>query len=327
MAETRFASGAALAAQIWSAKLFREALKDLWFAKWIGESADSIVQMNQDLTKKKGEIVTFGLRMRLTGAGVDTDTDYLEGNEEEMTFHDFSVTLAERGNAVRAKSKLDLQRPAFDLRTEFKDALRDWMAEYLEDQTVTALDASPTSNRRVFGGDATSDATVDSSDTMATTVIGAAKRKARLATPKVRPVRVEGRNHYVILMHDYQSKALKAESAWQQANREGGTRGPTNALFSGNLGMWDGVVIFEYERIKTYSNWGSGSNLTGARALLLGAQAAVHAYGQMPQWYEKLFDYNRIPGVAVDVVHKVSKTVYNSQDFGCIAVDTYYAAD
>ena len=67
--------------------------------------------------------------------------------------------------------------------------------------------------------------------------------------------------------------------------------------------------------------------MTGARALLLGRQAGVCAYGQMPQWYEKLFDFNRIPGVAVDVVWKVAKTVYNSVDFATIAIDTYYAAD
>ena len=327
MAATSFATGNALTAKLWSTKVFRAAVKDLWFSKWIAESSDSIIHMNTDLTAKKGDRVTFQLRMQMTGAGIDLEANDPEGNEETLTFHDFSVTLQEKGNAVRANSKLDLQRPAFDLRQEFKLALQDWLAGYLEQQTITALTTSPTSGRNLWGGNATSTATIDSSDTFDTAIISKAKRKARLATPKVRPVRVNGRNHYVCLMHDYQSKALKAEDAWKQANREGGTRGPDNALFSGNLGMWDGVVLFEYERIPTYSTWGSDSLQTGARALLLGAQAAVHAYGQLPEWYEKLFKYNRIPGVLVDVVHKVSKTVYNSEDFGAIALDTYYAAD
>ena len=327
MAMTTFGTNDALTAKVWATKVFRAALKDLWFSKWIAEGSDSIIQMNTDLTKKAGDRITTQLRMQLTGAGIDLEATDPEGEEEEITFHDFSVTLEERGNAVRAKSKLDFKRPAFDLRNEFRLALQDWLAGYLENKTVTALSTSPTTNRNIFGGDATSTATIDSSDTMATTVISKAKRKARLATPKVRPVRVEGKNHYIMLMHDYQSKALKAETAWQQANREGGTRGPANALFSGNLGMWDNVVLFEYERIQTYSTWGSDSLQTGARALLLGAQAAVHAYGQMPEWYEKLFKYNRIPGVLVDVIHKVSKTAFNSEDFGVIAVDTYYAAD
>jgi hypothetical protein len=60
---------------------------------------------------------------------------------------------------------------------------------------------------------------------------------------------------------------------------------------------------------------------------LLGAQAGVHVYGQLPQWYEKLFQYNRIPGVAVDIIWQTAKTVFNSEDFGTITVDTYIAED
>lgn len=325
--ETRFASGDALAAKLWSAKLYRETIKDIFFAKYTGVGADSIIEVKNDLVKKKGETITFGLRMRLTGDGVNTDNDDLEGNEEEMTFHDFDVTLEERGNAVKAKSKLDLQRPAFDLRTEFKAGLKDWLSEYIDRRTCTVLATSPTANRNIFGGDATSTADIEAADTLTTTLISKAKRAARLATPKIRPIKVDGENHYLMLCHDYQTKALKAETAWQNAQREGNVRGNKNPLFSGALGMWDGVVIKEYERIPTYNTWGATANLTGARALLLGAQAGVHAYGQMPQWYEKLFQYNRIPGVAVDVVWKAAKTVFNSEDFGVIAVDTYIAVD
>lgn len=327
MAETRFASGDALAAQLWSAALFKEAIKDIFFAKYVGTSDSSIIQSKMELTKKKGEIITFGLRMRLTGEGVNTDNDYLEGNEEEMTFHDLSVTLQERGNAVRAKSKLDLQRPAFDLRTQFKAGLKDWLTEYIDRTTIEALSASPTSNRNIFGGDATSTSDIDSSDTLSTTVISKAKRTARLATPKIRPIVVEGEEHYLLLCHDYQTKAIKAETAWINAQRDAGVRGRKNALFSGALGMWDGVVIKEYERVQTYRTWGSGADLTGARALLLGAQAGIHAYGQLPKWYEKMFDYGRIPGVATDVVWRAAKTVFNSEDFGTVAVNTYYAGD
>jgi len=325
--ETRFASGDALAAKLWSAKLFVESIKDIFFSKYVGTSADSIIQSQNDLTTKKGEIITFGLRVRMTGEGVNTDTDYLEGNEEEMTFHDFPVTLEERGNAVRAKSKLDMQRPAFDLRTQFRAGLKDWLTEYIDRTTIEALSASPTTNREIWGGDATSDITLEAADTLLTTVISKAKRKARLASPKIRPIKVDGEEHYLLLCHDYQTKALKAETAWKDAQREGNVRGNKNPIFSGALGMWDGVIIKEYERVKTYNTWGATLDLNGARALLLGAQAGVHAYGQFPKWYEKMFDYGRIPGVATDVVWKAAKTVFDGEDFGAIAVDTYIAID
>lgn len=86
-------------------------------------------------------------------------------------------------------------------------------------------------------------------------------------------------------------------------------------------------MIHEYERILTYATWGSGGATPGARALLLGAQAGVHAYAQYPHWYEKLFQYNRIPGVATDLIYEVAKTVFNSEDFGVIAIDTYINTD
>uniref|UniRef100_A0A6M3L330 Putative major capsid protein n=1 Tax=viral metagenome TaxID=1070528 RepID=A0A6M3L330_9ZZZZ len=339
MAETRFATGDALAAKVWAAKLIKEAIKDIFFAKFAGKSynqmmtgqqiskeANQILLVNEELTKKKGDQVTFGLRMRLTGDGVNTDNDYLEGNEEEMTFYDFAVVLEERGNAVRAKSKLDMQRPAFDLRSEFKPSLQDWITEYMDKTTVTALSTSPTSGENIFGGDATATTDIDSSDVMSTTVISKAMRKARLHNPKMIPLNVGGKNYYVMLMHDYQFKALQAEDAWINAQKYAGERGLNNPIFTGAEGVWDGVVIHKYERINTYSTWGTGA-VTGARALLLGSQAAVHGWSQRPSWYEKMFDYDRIPGVACDIVWKAAKTVFNSKDFATITVDTYISED
>lgn len=324
--ETRFATGDALTAKLFSVKLFRESIKDIFFSKFTGVGFNNIIEKKNELESKKGDTVTFGLKARLTGAGVDTDVDDIEGSEEEITFYNFPVTLIERANAVKAKSKLDLKRPAFDLRTEFKDSLKDWLAEYIDIATITALSTSPTADRNIFGGDATDTASIEASDVLSTSLISKAKRKARLASPKIRGIMINGQERYVLLAHDYQTKALKVESAWQQAQREAGIRGQKNPIFDGALGMWDGVVIHEYERIKTYNDWGTG-DIKGARALLLGRQAGVHAYGQLPAWYEKLFQYNRIPGVCVDVVWKAAKTIFDSEDFAVIAIDTYIIPD
>lgn len=325
--ETAFATGDNLTKKIWGAKVIVEAKKDIYFDTVTGEDANNVIQTKMELSKEKGDRMTIPLRVRLTGEGTDTENADLEGNEEEMTFHDFSVSLIEKGHAVKAKNKLSIQRPAFDLRKEFKDGLKDWLAEYIDIATVTALSASPTTNRNIWGGDATSDITLDAADTMSVAVVQKAKRKARLATIKVNPIIIKGKPHYIMLMHDYQAKALKADTAWTSGQYYAALRGETNPIFQGGLGMIDGVILKEYERCKTYNTWGAGLNLTGARALLLGAQAGVHAFGQLPQWYEKLFQYNRIPGVACDIIWKAAKTVFNTEDFGTIAVDTYIAED
>lgn len=338
MSETQFATGDNLTKKIWSEKVIREAVKDIFFAKFMGRGGyigqrqngpdpNAIVMVKEELTKQNGDRITMALRMRLTNDAIDTENADIEGNEEEMVFYDFSVTINEKANAVKAKNKMAIQRPAFNLRSEFKDGLRDWLAEYIDIQSVIALSASPTTNRVIYGGDATSDATIDTTDTFATTVMSKAKRKARLATPKVPPIMVKGKPCYVILMHDYQGKSLKAESAWAQAQREAGPRTDDNPIFSGMYGWWDGMPVHEYERIRTYNNWGAGGNSTGARALLLGSQALCHAWGQRPAWYEKMFDYNRIPGVATDLIWGCTKTAFNSEDFGVVAIDTSYSND
>jgi len=200
------------------------------------------------------------------------------------------------------------------------------LAEFIDKATITALSASPTTNRNIFGGDATATTDIDASDTMSVALIEKAKRKARLVSPKVMGINDKGKQRYMLLMHDYQKKSLVADDAWKSAQYYAQVRGEKNPIFSGADGMIDGVVLHTYERVVTYNTWGTGA-ITGARALLLGRQAGVHAFGQLPKWYEKLFDFNRIPGVAVDIVWKAAKTVFNSEDLATIAIDTYIAVD
>lgn len=336
MAETNFATGDALTQKLWSEKVIRESIKDIFFAKLMGKSGwegqsktidpNAVVTVREELTKSKGDQITIPLRMRLTNDAIDSENVDVEGNEEEMIFEDFAIKIYEKANAVKAKSKMALKRPAFDLRTEFKDGLSDWLSEYIDIQCILALSTNPTSGHHIYGGDATSTATIESADVLTTTLIGKARRKAKLNTPKVLPIMVKGKPWYVMLVHDYQMKEIRGEDTWINAQRYANVRGETNPIFTAAAGVYEGVVIQEYERVRTYSNWGSGA-VNGARAVLLGRQALALAWGQRPQWYEKLFQYNRIPGVATDLIWGTAKPVFAGEDFGCITVDTAYAED
>ena len=77
------ASIAALRAQLWDKELFQDMMSELFFSQrgMIGEGKDNIIQVKNDLTKTKGDRVTFGIGYRLTGNGVTGDNE-LEGNEE-----------------------------------------------------------------------------------------------------------------------------------------------------------------------------------------------------------------------------------------------------
>jgi len=316
MAVTQFAKTHALTQKLWSATLFKEAMREIYVSKFMGEGADNIIQRKDDLTKEKGDKITVGLRMAMTGAGQSSQTGItLEGNEEALVYYDFAVELSEYGHAVKAGSKLDIQRPAFDLRTDMKDALKDWLSEKIEKLLIVALVASPTTNHRIYKSGS-------GGSNLSAALISQAKRMAQLATPKVRPVNVpKYGTFYVMLVHPYASKALKADSDWRNAQLQAAIRGADNPIFTGALGVYDGVVVHEYDR----SNLILSGNV--AINLLLGAQAGVVAYAQYPAWYEKLFDYDRIPGVATDFLSGIGKSVFNSEDFATIYLRTNYTPD
>lgn len=313
MANTAFATGDALTKKVWSAKLFKEAMRNMFFNKFMGESSDSIIQVKNDLKKEKGDRITVGLRMRLTESGQTSSTTgiTLEGNEEALTFYSQNVSIYEYGHSVRTGSKLDMQRPAFDLRVEMKDALKEWVEEKLEKLILTAMITSPTTNRYLD----------KSTATLTCEHLSALRRQAQLASPKIRPVKVEGKDYYLMICHPYATKYLKYDDDWRNAQQYANVRGKDNPLFTGALGVYDGIVIHEYDR--------SDLLLTGTtvRSVLCGAQAGLVAWAQTPSWYEKLFDYERIPGVASDMLVGVAKSAFNSEDFGCFAMDNDYAAD
>ena len=313
---TAFATNNALTKKVWSEKLYRDAMKSMFFTKMMGAGANNIIELKSDFTKTKGDVVTFALRMQLTDRGQTSATTgiTLEGNEVALSFYDFAISLKEKGNAVRLGSKLDEQRPAFDVRMEMKDALVEWEANEIEVSILEAMLASPSTNRYI-------DETASPYGAMTLETLRRAKRKATLSTPKIRPVKVDGRDVYVALIHTYALKGLLADSNFTNLLKDAQVRGDKNPLISGADYFVDGIAIYVCDRSQMLS---TGNVCT---SLLLGAQAGVLAWAQKPEWHEELFDYNRIPGVAVDMLVAFGKTKFNSEDYGCIAIDNTYTAD
>ena len=332
-----------LTAKVWSKQLWVEAQKELWFMRMAskmeptGEKVEatgvgSIICIKEDLTKSAGDTIVVPLLVKLTGDG-KTGDDKLEDEEEDLTFYDFSVTVNQLRNGVRTPGLMAEQKRAFSMRNAAKIALKIWLKEKMDEEMFYALGYAPTSNRRRIAGGHADLTSLTTSDVLVTTDISLCKRKAKLANPKIRPAIVDGREMFVIILHPYQSKALVAESAWQNAQRNANIRGEKNPLFSGALGVWDGVIIHEHELIETAA---IGADLPGtsenvavaaARALFLGAQAGVYAYAKHTNWVEQSFDYQNQTGFATAIIYEAAKTIFNSEDYGMIALDTYYAAD
>jgi hypothetical protein len=66
---------------IWDSDYFTEYVRKNQFARYMGTSMSSLIQVREDLTRKAGDTVVFPAVRRLVGAGVTGNT-VLEGNEE-----------------------------------------------------------------------------------------------------------------------------------------------------------------------------------------------------------------------------------------------------
>ena len=174
------ASDPNLRQMIWSADLWTSAKKQLYFAKFIGKTAEFIIQEKTELTKAAGDQITVPLIPRLIAPGVSGD-EVLSGNEEPMQAFDFAVTVDQMAKSVRLKGSMAQQKTQYSLRSAAKTVLSQWMQEYMDQYTFTALTTSYTPNRVVYPAGRSAENAIVAGDILTLAEISKAKRKATLA--------------------------------------------------------------------------------------------------------------------------------------------------
>jgi N4-gp56 family major capsid protein len=313
-----------LVEKAWSKQLWREAEKDNFFAKFTGTGTDAIIQVKTELKKDAGDQITVPLLMRLVGEGVTGD-NMLEGNEEALQFYDCQVKVDQIRHAVRLKGRMEEQKTSLNLRTAAKDSLKTWFVEKQEKMIVEALTANPTVEHTVFANGRTSEDAITDADVFTADMISIAARKAKTLEPKIRRVRVEGKEYYVMLVDNYQARDLKNDTKWLEAQKHANVRGSENPIFTGMLGVYDGVVVHEYENL-IRTETGASSAKVG-HALLLGCQAGIKGVAKEASWKEKAFDYDNQMGFSTGAILGVKKSVFNEKDFAVVQVMTSSADD
>lgn len=320
MAKTTVLTGDLLTKKLWEETLFRDTLKEAYFSRFMGKSSDDLAQVKEDLVKEKGDKITFGIRMRLTGTGV-VSGQTLEGNEEKLTTYSFYVTLERYRNAVRDAGALDRQRPIYDMDQESRDAIKGWGVEKIDQLSFDAITLSPT--KIFYGGDATTTVNIDATDVITPGLISKIKAYAKTGGNRtyipLRPIKIKGKNYYVLLTHPEVVYDLSQDAAWAQAAREALPRGEDNPIFSGADYLWDGVLIHSHENIPLANTWG-GAAVHGARCVFMGSQSLCWAWGERPSVVSEEFDYQEEHGFAWRVTCGVAKPTFNSLDYGSFGV-------
>jgi N4-gp56 family major capsid protein len=355
MATTNFGVNSPQAVKLWSRKLFREALKRTWFYKFMGKGSDSLIQIAEDTSKGPGDRVRVTLRMLLSGAGISGDGT-LEGNEESLSVYSDDVLIDQLRHAVRSGGKMSEQRIPFSVREEARQGLTDWWADridawcmnqlaanaavndtkYTGNQAITAADSNHIFYGAVGSGHTDQGLVISSgasaSNSLKLNMIDNLVMRAKTLSPQIRPIRANGKDHYVMFIHpeqvyDLRNDGLSANgtvTSWSDIQRAAvqGGQVENNPLFTGALGVYNGVILHESTRVpRTFT---SSATITGGRvAVFCGAQAGTVAFGRgfgpgRMSWVEELFDYKNQLGVSAGLIAGVKKNVFNSADFGVL---------
>lgn len=314
--------------KLWVSKVNKEGQTASWFNKLTAKDGSMPIHKNTDLVGKKGISVTFPLKMELVGDGV-TGNSTLLGSEEALVVHDFSITVDQTRQAV-SSTAWDSQKPVYEQWPEIKDSLVTWFANWQDKTLITKLTASPTGTSAtgewMSAASAGTEVAITASDKLTTTLISKAKRRAKKHSPKVEPFKIDGGEYYCLLVSLEASRDLRTDSVWISAQENAGVRDAMkNPIFSGALGIWDGVAVYEWERVSVTAT-GASSALV-SHNLLLGKQCACYAIAKEMFPIKQETDYGNVLGQGICFWNGIAKSVYDSKDFGIIQVMTGGAAD
>jgi N4-gp56 family major capsid protein len=347
-----------LAIKVWSRKAFSDAVKATMYGKLQGTSDRSIVQVKSELKKERGDKITFGLRALPIGTGVQDD-ETLEGNEEGLEFKDFPLYLGEKRHAIKVDLNLSAQRTMFNVKQEAKDALQEWLEDYIDTTFFEYLTGIPTgiyqgaavskyhpkgalggnvlqapsADRIVYGGTGVSARSgLIATDTMSLAVLDKLAERAKLASPTLRKASFDGKNLWVVILHPYQINDLRSNTSqgqWMDITRATLAGGGSSGFEGETIGIYREMLIVESTRIPTFAAGVGGATVSGARGLFLGAQAAVVAHGNDTDGWgkmslvERTFDYGKRYGVGVTMIWGMARTRFSDQsDFGSFVIET-----
>jgi N4-gp56 family major capsid protein len=372
MATTDFGALTSLQKKVWALETYKQGRDDNFFMSngFMGSNTNDSTKPIHRITEltetEKGLEAVLPLVADLTGGGVVGDNQ-LEGNEESLITDSQTIRIDQLRNGVKSRGRVSEQSTVLRFRTQAKDALAFWLADTLDElmfltaagraytlntdgstratsqlpQLSFASDvAAASTNRIVYAGSATSEATLTANDTFTWDLVTTAKSFAK--RKRIRPIRAGGRNFYILVLSTEQCRDLEKTSDYKTLTAQAMPRGLDNPLFTNAKKVINDVVIYDHQKVfntlglSSGSRWGAASTVHGAQAMLMGAQALGFAQlnDKSQGWGESdSTDYQNRQGIAVGRMVGLLKPRYKSrydsnttEDFGVIQIKTAAAA-
>lgn len=355
-------ASARVRAKQWDNGFYKEYVRSNIYKRYMGGNENSIIQVNMDLEKKKGDAFTFNLVGAIDGtSGYNTGSTQLVGNEKAVPNDGWQINVGIVRDAVRTNI-MDEQASAFDLRDAARVQLKTLANQYLRNDITKALASvngvaygsasaaqknawtAANVDRVLFGGKvsnysathATALATITTADTLNRATVSLAKRIARSAKTVngegITPVRYdEDEEFYVMFVGSKGFRDLREDmkDVWKEALE----RSKANPLFtSTNSILWDNVLVREVPSISDTGAVGA-SSANVVPYYLCGAQAVGVAWAMTTKTtIAKEDDYGFKNGVAFTEIRGIGKIQWGqgeaaAKDWGVMTGFVAAAAD
>ncbi len=323
-----------------------------------GEPATLPIQRLTELENDAGEQITFDLSVQLKQEPIEGD-NVQEGTEEDLGFYTDAVYIDQMRCGANGGGRMTRKRTLHKLRDIAKKRMAEWWARVFDEVLFIYLSGArginagfvlPTTwagraNNAITAPDSAhlmvqtkhTKATLVSTDKMDLTFIDRAISNASTmgggtqGIPRIQPIKINGETHYVCVLHPWQEFDLRTSATtgqWLDIQKAAATAlGKESPIFKGGLGMYNNVVLQKHENIIRFSDYGAGANVLAARALFLGVQAAVCAFGSPGtglrfDWYEEARDNGNQVVISSSSIFGTKKVTFNGLDYGVIAMDT-----
>lgn len=304
--------------------------------------------------RDSGDVGRYHFIPQFLGDGIRGQNASTIGNENILEEFYMDLRIDQVRQAFAKKGKMTDIRMIWDYRKEAKAQLAEWFrirteqdivdslsgyntdgATFLKANENPTLDAVKGNHRclrvdynstkfdTVEVNEAGSDTTsllsaMDTSDVMNTQILDVLQDFAKTADSKyaMRPIRSKnGEEYYILVIHPKAAIALRQDERWEKralASMTGKGSLEGDPIATGSIGVWEHIIVKEAQFVKTHTN--AGGTLTIARNMLLGAEAAVMAWGQTLDYSEELLDHKAYLSIKADEIRGIRKLCFDGTD-------------
>lgn len=236
--------------EIWEKRLRLDASrKSFWGPMKGGEGSEKPIIEKEDFVNQAGDVIHIQVMSELYGPGVTGETA-LRGAEDKLSTGQFDLSVDWLRKAVALTKKVKKQ-VNFEVMQEARVRIGNWLARELDKDVFTELLAD--SSDTLYGGNATSAATIGSDDTFTTAELD--KIKLALDRKGAVPLSVErdgGQEtyHYGTVISEVEEYNLRGDDRWLEAVKYAQLRGEKNPIFTGRPVEWNGLLVYTLRGVK-----------------------------------------------------------------------------